>query len=171
MQKLIYSWLTEIRSFPIIERRPRTVILCYCYSLACKDETTITGTMTASVIDLRPSPPTSLARTEMLHHQAYYQLDGCTTLSKTNEHCRSLFNLLPTSLRPRHHKKGVDAVSMTKKGGGEGAREVSYCIILPFVVTQWHFIHLSLVACRRSALAVDRRSWLFFFLVLRAIEL
>jgi hypothetical protein len=87
--------------------------------------------MTASVIDLRPSPTTSLSRTETLHHQLYYKLDGgSNTLNKTNEHCRSFFNLLPTSLRPRHHrqtsnKKGVDAVSIKKKD--------PYCIILPLL--------------------------------------
>ena len=75
--------------------------------------------MTASVIDLRPSLPISLARTEMLHHQAYYKLDGGrNTLNKTNEHCRSLFNLLPASLRPRrtfNEKNDVDAVSNERR--------------------------------------------------------
>ncbi|CAM2724880.1 unnamed protein product [Rotaria socialis] len=49
-------------------------------------------------------------------HQSYRKL-GAQTLNKTDEHCRSLFNLLPASLRPRHYyqhrqtsnKKGVDA--------------------------------------------------------------
>ena len=81
--------------------------------------------MTASVIDLRPSLPTSLARTEMLHHQAYYKLHGRNTLNKTNEHCRSLFNLFPTSFRSRriaNEKNDVDVVSMTK-----GFFIASYC--------------------------------------------
>lgn len=82
--------------------------------------------MTASVIDLRPSTTTLSQRTETVdhhHYQPYHKL-GSHTLNKTNEHCRSLFNLLPTPLRPRprHHrqasnKKGVDAVSIGKKEG------------------------------------------------------
>jgi hypothetical protein len=74
----------------------------------------------AAIIDLRPSPTTSAQRPETLrhHYQPYHKL-GSNTLNKTNEHCRSLFNLLPTSLRPRHHrqtsnKKGIDAVSKKK---------------------------------------------------------
>ncbi|CAF3720787.1 unnamed protein product [Rotaria sp. Silwood1] len=61
----------------------------------------------------------SSERTETNHqHQSYRKL-GTHALNKTDEHCRSLFNLLPTSLRPRHYyhhrhrqtsnKKGVDA--------------------------------------------------------------
>jgi hypothetical protein len=98
-------------------------IMCYYYCLAYKDETTITsttGTMAASVIDLRPLPTTLAQRTEILHHhhQPYRKLPS-NTLNKTDEHCRSLFNLLPTSLRPRHRqtsiKKDVDAVSTKKR--------------------------------------------------------
>jgi hypothetical protein len=87
--------------------------------------------MTASVIDLRPSSTTLSQRTETLHHHHYqpYHKLGSSTLNKTNEHCHSLFDLLPTSLRPRHHrqtsnKKGVDAVSMKKK---ERFPIASYC--------------------------------------------
>jgi hypothetical protein len=111
-------WLVQIK-----------VIICFYYYLAYKDETTITsvtGIMTASVIDLRPSPTTLSQRTETLHHQPYYKL-GSRTLNKTNEHCHSLFNLLPTSLRPRQtsNKKGIDAVSIKKK-----KRKDPYCITL-----------------------------------------
>ena len=72
--------------------------------------------MTASVIDLRPS----LSRTEPLHHQFSSKLDPCNPLNKTNEHCRSLFDLFPTSLRPRSHrqtsnKSDIDAVSTKEK--------------------------------------------------------
>jgi hypothetical protein len=75
--------------------------------------------MTASVIDLRPLPTTLAQRTETLHHHQPYRKLANNTLNKTDEHCRSLFNLLPTSLRPRHRqtsiKKDVDAVSIKKR--------------------------------------------------------
>jgi hypothetical protein len=71
------------------------------------------------MINLKPLPSTSSRRTETLnhHHRPYRKVVGKSTLNKTDEHCRSLFNLLPTPLRPRHHhqssnNKGVDAVSM-----------------------------------------------------------
>jgi hypothetical protein len=105
----------------------------YCY-LAYKDESNTTtsapGTITASMINLKPLPPTPSRRTETLnhHHRPYRKAVGKSTLNKTDEHCRSLFNLLPTSLRPRsrHHQtsnnKGVDAVSMKKERKGERQR-------------------------------------------------
>ncbi len=94
----------------------------YCY-LAYKDETTSTsasGTITASMINLKPLPSTPSRRTEALnHHRPYRKAASKSTLKKTDEHCRSLFNLLPTSLRPPHHQtsnnKGVDAVSMNNE--------------------------------------------------------
>ncbi|CAF4688344.1 unnamed protein product, partial [Rotaria socialis] len=91
-----------------------------------KDESTTplgTATMTTSVIDLRSLPIMSSQRAETSgQHQSYRKL-GAQTLNKTDEHCRSLFNLLPASLRPRHYyqhrqtsnKKGVDAVSVKKR--------------------------------------------------------
>ena len=104
---------------------------CYYFylCLAYKDESTNTsasGTITASMINLKPLPSTPSKRTETLnhhhhHHQrTYRKTGGKSTLNKTDEHCRSLFNLLPASLRPRHHhnhhqtsnNKGVDVVSM-----------------------------------------------------------
>jgi len=97
------------------------------FYLAYKDESNSTltnGTITASVIDLKPLPSTPSQRTETLHHhhhhRPYRKVVGKSTLNKTDEHCRSLFNLLPTSLRPRHHhptsnNKGVNAVSMNYK--------------------------------------------------------
>ena len=75
-----------------------------------------TDTTTACVIDLQLSPTLSTQRTETTHHnhQPCRKL-GSHTLNKTDEHCRSLFSLLPTSLRPHHRqtttKKGIDAVS------------------------------------------------------------
>jgi hypothetical protein len=94
----------------------------------------VPGTTIASVIDLKSLPPTPSRRAETLHHhqrrqhQPYHKAIGKSTLNKTNEHCRSLFNLLPTSLRPRHHhqtsnNKGVDAVSMTDESERESARK------------------------------------------------
>ncbi|CAF4969498.1 unnamed protein product, partial [Rotaria socialis] len=91
-----------------------------------KDEaTTVSGqsTVTTSVINLKTLPPTSSQATETLHHhhQTYRKAAiGKSTLNKTDEHCRSLFNLLPISLRPRQlhqtsNNKGVGAVSMKKK--------------------------------------------------------
>jgi hypothetical protein len=97
---------------------------CYYYSLAYKDESNTTSTpgrITASVIDLKSLPSTPSRRAETLHHhhhhhRPYRKVVEKSTLNKTDEHCRSLFNLLSTSLRPRHHQtsnnKGVDAVSM-----------------------------------------------------------
>ncbi|CAF0754975.1 unnamed protein product [Adineta ricciae] len=100
--------------------------------LSYKDETTIgttPSTISASVIDLKPLSTTSSRRTETLHHphqqqqhhhrRPYRKIIGKSTLNKTDEHCRSLFNLLPTSLRPRHHQqnsssKGADASTATK---------------------------------------------------------
>lgn len=88
--------------------------------------------MTTSVIDLRSLPMMPTQRTEMSNqHQSYRKL-GTQTLNKTDEHCRSLFNLLPTSLRPRHHchhetstKKSIDAVSIKKAND-------PCCVILSF---------------------------------------
>ena len=112
--------MPEIRYFPIdfISSHKSNHVFSSSSFLAYKDET-VNGTMTSSVIDLRPSPTTLLERTDMFYHQPYSKLDT-NALNKTNEHCRSLFNLLPTSLRSRHHrqiltKKGIDAVSMKKK--------------------------------------------------------
>ena len=71
------------------------------------------------MINLKPLPSTPSRRTEALnHHRTYRKAASKSTLNKTDEHCRSLFNLLPTSFRPRHqrqtsHQKGVDAVSMS----------------------------------------------------------
>jgi hypothetical protein len=132
------------------------------FYLAYKDESTGTsthGTITASVIDLKPLPSTPSQRTETLHHhhhRPYRKVVGKSTLNKTDEHCRSLFNLLPTSLRPRHHhqtsnNKGVNAVSMNYKKKGERERErarikkrsiASYCCFdlysdTSFIHHQW----------------------------------
>lgn len=69
------------------------------------------------MINLKPLPSTPSRRTEALnHHRPYRKATSKSTLNKTDEHCRSLFNLLPTSLRPRQYQqtsnpKGVDAVS------------------------------------------------------------
>jgi hypothetical protein len=115
----------------------------YCY-LAYKDESTSTSTpstITASMINLKPLPATPSRRTETLnhHHRPYRKAVGKSTLNKTDEHCRSLFNLLPTSLRPRHHhhqtsnNKGVDAVSMKIERERERARikkKIYYVILL-----------------------------------------
>jgi hypothetical protein len=116
----------------------------YCY-LAYKDESTTTstpGTIAASMVNLKPLPPTSSRRTETLNqhnHRPYRKAVGKSALNKTDEHCRSLFNLLPTSLRPRHHhqtsnNKGVDAVSMKNEREDERERAriqkrsiASYC--------------------------------------------
>jgi len=92
-----------------------------------------TGTMTASVIDLRPSPTTLSQRTETFHHHYRpYQKLGSHTPNKTNEHYRSLFNLLPTSLRPHHHRqtsnrKGVDTVSIEEEEKKIRIPIASYC--------------------------------------------
>ncbi|CAF3400709.1 unnamed protein product [Rotaria socialis] len=90
-----------------------------------KDEaTTVSGqsTVTTSVINLKTLPPTSSQATETLHHhhQTYRKAAiGKSTLNKTDEHCRSLFNLLPISLRPRQlhqtsNNKGVGASTTTQ---------------------------------------------------------
>jgi hypothetical protein len=115
---------------------------CYYYSLAYnKDESNTTSTpgrITASVIDLKSLPSTPSRRTETLHHhRPYRKVAGKSTLNKTDEHCRSLFNLLSTSLRPRHHQtsnnNGVDAVSMKNEGERKKKRAkkkgsiASYC--------------------------------------------
>ncbi|CAF0909389.1 unnamed protein product [Rotaria sp. Silwood1] len=99
------------------------MIYYYLY-LVYKDESnTVSGqsTVTTSVINLKLSPPTPSRHTETLHHhhhQPYRKAVGKSTLNKTDEHCRSLFNLLPISLRPRHlnqtsNNKGVDASTTT----------------------------------------------------------
>ncbi|CAF1082857.1 unnamed protein product [Rotaria sordida] len=98
-------------------------------SVFYKDEsTTVSGqsTVTTSVINLKLSPPTPSRQTETLHHhhhhhhhhRPYRKVVGKSTLNKTDEHCRSLFNLLPISLRPRHlnqtsNNKGIDASTTT----------------------------------------------------------
>ncbi|UJR22033.1 hypothetical protein I4U23_025100 [Adineta vaga] len=83
-----------------------------------KDESTITSgaaTTAASIIDLRLSPVLSPQRTETVYHHQHQPCCklGSHTLNKTDEHCRSLFSLLPTSLRSHHRqtstKKGIDA--------------------------------------------------------------
>ncbi|CAF0913494.1 unnamed protein product [Adineta steineri] len=104
-----------------------------CKHTAYKDESNTTstrGTISASVIDLKPLPSTPSRRTETLHHhhhhhhephhrRPYRKVTGKSTLNKTDEHCRSLFNLLPTSFRSRHHhqqasnNKGIDASTTT----------------------------------------------------------
>ncbi|CAM4791683.1 unnamed protein product [Rotaria magnacalcarata] len=108
-----------------------------CKHTAYKDESTTpsgTGTMTASVIDLRSLPIMSSQRAETSHqHQSYRKL-GAQTLNKTDEHCRSLFNLLPTSLRPRHYyqhrqtsnKKGVDASTATQPSSSNDIIRTDY---------------------------------------------
>lgn len=69
------------------------------------------------MINLKLLPSTPSRRTEALnHHRPYRKATSKSTLNKTDEHCRSLFNLLPTSFRPRQHPsisnpKGADAVS------------------------------------------------------------
>ncbi len=128
--------------------------MTYYYYLAYKDETTSTtapGTIATSMINLKPLPSTPSRRAEALnHHRPYRKAAGKSTLNKTDEHCRSLFNLLPTSLRPHHHQtsnnKGVDAVSMNnekewariKKKKRDRLRHRYYC----FDLWGWHFIHL-----------------------------
>ncbi len=116
------------------------VIICYYYCLAYKDESTITSgaaTTTASVIDLRLSPAIPLQRTDTIHHhhQPCRKL-GSHTLNKTDEHCRSLFTLLPTSLRPHHrqtlNKKRINAVSIKKK-----IYIASYCRCYPYCDTSF----------------------------------
>ncbi|CAF4017320.1 unnamed protein product [Rotaria sp. Silwood2] len=73
-------------------------------------------------------------RTETNHqHQSYRKL-GTHALNKTDEHCRSLFNLLPTSLRPRHYyhhrqtsnKKGVDASTATQPSSSNDIIRTDY---------------------------------------------
>ena len=112
--------------------------LC-CIHLAYKDESTSTstpGTLTTSMINLKSLPSTSSRRTETLnHHRPYRKSIGKSTLNKTDEHCRSLFNLLPTSFRPRHphnqtsNNKSVDAVSSRKEKKKEKRKRLiaSYC--------------------------------------------
>ena len=84
--------------------------------------------MTASIIDLSSLSTVSSRPTEANHRryqqrqqqQSYGKL-AINTLKKADEHYRSLFNLLPASLRLRHqhskisNKKGIDTVSMKKK--------------------------------------------------------
>ena len=93
----------------------------YYYYLAHKGESNPTsgqGIVTTSVFNLKPLPTTSLRQAEILHHhRPHRRAVGRSTLNKTDEHCRSLFSLLPNALRPRHHQqtsnnKGIDAVSM-----------------------------------------------------------
>ncbi|CAF1087001.1 unnamed protein product [Adineta steineri] len=78
------------------------------------------ATTAASIIDLRLSPTTSIQRTETVHHHHHQPCRklGSHTLNKTDEHCRSLFSLLPTSLRSYHrqtlNKKGIDASTTTQ---------------------------------------------------------
>ena len=122
---------------------------CYYYSLAYnKDEsntTSMPGRITASVIDLKSLPSTPSRRTETLHHhRPYRKVAGKSTLNKTDEHCRSLFNLLSTSLRPRHHQtsnnKGVDAVSM--KNEGERKKESKKKDLLRHIVVSTYVVTL-----------------------------
>lgn len=107
--------------------------------------------MAASVIDLRPSTSLSSQRTEILHHHHHYQPYnklGSHTLNKTNEHCRSLFNLLPTSLRPRHHhhhrqtsnKKGVEAVSIVAEEKERKGSLLHHIVVVTNVVTLYSSI-------------------------------
>lgn len=114
----------------------------YCY-LAYKDDSTSTSAPAtinaASMINLKPLPSMPSRRTETLnhhhhHHRPYRKAAGKSTLNKTDEHCRSLFNLLPTALRPRHHQtsstnKGVDAVSMKNEKKSKNTKKsiASYC--------------------------------------------
>lgn len=145
-------------------------LLCLVFrflSLAYKDGPSMISidddTMMASVIDLGPSLTKSLQQTDILYHEPLSKL-ATNTLNKTNEHCRSLLNLLPTSFRPRHYrqalsKKCTDAVSSNKK---KPMKKFIYCVI------ECHFIHLSLVTCSCTSLTVDRtkKNWLFFLLFL-----
>jgi len=102
-------------------------ILCK-HTVAHKDEsatkTTMPSTITGSVIDLKPSPLTSTStrRTETLYHhqqhqhRPYRKATNRSTLNKTDEHCRSLFNLFPTSIRSRQQtskNRGIDASTTT----------------------------------------------------------
>lgn len=101
------------------------MIYHYCF-LAYKDDSTTTigqHTVATSVINLKPLPPTPSRQTETLHHhnhnhRLYRKAVGKSTLNKTDDHCRSLFNLLPVALRPRQlhqtsNSNGVDAVSIS----------------------------------------------------------
>ncbi|CAF2440967.1 unnamed protein product [Rotaria sp. Silwood2] len=103
-------------------------MICYYFYLVYKDESsTVSGqsTVTTSVINLKLSPPTPSRQAETLHHhhhQPYRTAVGKSTLNKTDEHCRSLFNLLPISLRPRprhlnqtSNNNGVDASTTTQQ--------------------------------------------------------
>lgn len=109
-----------------------------------------TNTMTASVIDLRPLPIMSSQRTETNHQHQSYRKIGTHTLNKTDEHCRSLFNLLPTSLRPRprhhHHqisnKKGIDGVSIKKKKKRKDRLLLRHIVVIPNIVT----LHSSIIS-------------------------
>jgi hypothetical protein len=156
---------------------------CYYYCLAYKDESTtmsVPGTTIASVIDLKSLPPTPSRRAETLHHhqrrqhQPYHKAIGKSTLNKTNEHCRSLFNLLPTS-----NNKGVDAVSMTDESERESARKkkrpiTSYCCFdlcsdTSYIYHQCTYTQQELRARSPSLTTDDRTNWLF--LLLYAIQL
>lgn len=102
--------------------------------VANKDEsttkTTTPNTITGSVFDLKPSPSTSTRRTETLHHhqhqhRPYRKATNKSTLNKTDEHCRSLFNLFPTSIRsrqPTSKNRGIDAVSINQQQTSVRAR-------------------------------------------------
>ena len=100
------------------------MVCYYCY-LVHKDESTTTlehSNIADSLFNLKTLPPISSRQTEILHHrrhyhQPYHKAVGQNTLKKTDEHCRSLFNLLPSTLRPHQHhqtsnNKSVDAVSI-----------------------------------------------------------
>ena len=89
------------------------MVCYYCY-LVHKDESTTTlehSNIADSLFNLKTLPPISSRQTEILHHrrhyhQPYHKAVGQNTLKKTDEHCRSLFNLLPSTLRPhQHHQK------------------------------------------------------------------
>ena len=126
---------------------------CYYYCLAYKDESTPSmapSTITGSVIDLKPLPPTPSRRTETLHHHQYQQqrrtyrkATNKSTLNKTDEHCRSLFNLLPASFRSRHshqptsNSKGIDAVSMRNKQVIERDQAENWSLTSPSDFGEW----------------------------------
>lgn len=161
------------------------VMTCYYYCLAYKDEstpTTLPSTITASVIDLKPLPPTPSRRTETLHHhqqqqrRPYRKATNKSTLNKTDEHCRSLFNLLPASFRSRHQhyqtsaSKGIDAVSTRNKTSDRARqdREMISYIIEWFRRVKWQFMHRSSLHGKHDEHVVglagqrERTNWLLF---------
>ena len=163
-------------------------MICFYFCLAFKDESgtatistnPLTNTITGSLIDLKPSSITSPGRTEPLHHRPYRKATNKSTLNKTDEHCRSLFNLLPTSLRSRHqhqqtsNSRGIDAVSMQQTNDStrqNKRRSRLHHHLISNRKSDSAFLLISRVWWARSnSLATnDRTNWLFFLFWLYAI--